>query len=41
MGFDGKTAIHPGQVDAINEAFSPTPRELERARAEWVYRGSG
>jgi citrate lyase beta subunit len=32
MGFDGKTAIHPGQVEAINEAFSPTPEELERAR---------
>ena len=32
MGFDGKTAIHPGQVAVINEAFSPTPLELERAR---------
>lgn len=32
MGFDGKTAIHPRQVEVINEAFSPTPRELERAR---------
>jgi citrate lyase subunit beta/citryl-CoA lyase len=32
MGFDGKTAIHPSQVSAINEVFSPTVAEIERAR---------
>jgi citrate lyase subunit beta/citryl-CoA lyase len=32
MGFDGKWAIHPSQVDVINAAFTPTPEEIERAR---------
>ena len=32
MGFDGKTAIHPGQVSVINEVFLPTPEEVTRAR---------
>ena len=32
MGFDGKTAIHPGQVSVINEVFLPTPDEVTRAR---------
>jgi citrate lyase subunit beta/citryl-CoA lyase len=31
MGFDGKWAIHPAQVDIINEAFTPTPEEIARA----------
>jgi citrate lyase subunit beta/citryl-CoA lyase len=31
-GFTGKIAIHPGQVDAINEAFSPSVEELAWAR---------
>ena len=25
MGFDGKTLIHPGQVEGANEAFAPSP----------------
>jgi len=33
LGFDGKWAIHPSQVDALNEIFSPTADELEWARA--------
>jgi citrate lyase subunit beta/citryl-CoA lyase len=33
LGFDGKWAIHPSQVDALNEVFTPTDAELERARA--------
>jgi len=33
MGFDGKWAIHPGQLDVINEVFTPSPKELERALA--------
>jgi len=31
LGFDGKSLIHPGQIAAANAAFSPSPRELERA----------
>ena len=33
LGFDGKTAIHPAQVEPIHAAFAPTPAEVERARA--------
>jgi citrate lyase subunit beta/citryl-CoA lyase len=32
LGFDGKTLIHPGQVDACNAAWSPTAEEVELAR---------
>jgi citrate lyase subunit beta/citryl-CoA lyase len=32
-GFDGKWAIHPSQVAALNELFTPSAEELERARA--------
>jgi (S)-citramalyl-CoA lyase len=32
LGFDGKAAIHPGQVATILEAFAPNPSEVERAR---------
>lgn len=32
-GFDGKTLIHPGQIEAANRAFSPTEAELAWARA--------
>lgn len=31
-GFTGRFAIHPAQVDAINDAFMPTPEEVERAK---------
>jgi citrate lyase subunit beta/citryl-CoA lyase len=31
MGFDGKTLIHPGQIDACNEVFAPTAAELAMA----------
>lgn len=33
LGFDGKSLIHPGQIAAANAAFSPTPAELDEARA--------
>jgi citrate lyase subunit beta/citryl-CoA lyase len=33
LGFDGKWAIHPSQVDALNEAFTPDEAEVARARA--------
>jgi citrate lyase subunit beta/citryl-CoA lyase len=32
MGFDGKTLVHPGQVDGANEAFAPSERAVEEAR---------
>ncbi len=31
MGFDGKTLIHPSQVDPCNAAFAPADDEVERA----------
>ncbi len=33
FGFDGKTLIHPSQIDVCNEAFSPTPAEVAHAQA--------
>ncbi|GAA2162106.1 citrate lyase subunit beta/citryl-CoA lyase [Humibacillus xanthopallidus] len=33
MGFDGKTLIHPGQVEPCNEVFAPSADEVEQARA--------
>lgn len=33
MGFDGKTLIHPAQVDPCNAVFSPTPDEVDQARS--------
>jgi citrate lyase subunit beta/citryl-CoA lyase len=32
FGFDGKTVIHPEQIEAANRAFAPSPAEVERAR---------
>jgi citrate lyase subunit beta/citryl-CoA lyase len=31
-GFSGKLAIHPAQVEVINQAFTPSTEEIERAR---------
>jgi citrate lyase subunit beta / citryl-CoA lyase len=31
FGFDGKTLIHPGQVEVCNRVFSPSAAELEHA----------
>ena len=33
MGLDGKTLIHPSQIDICNEVFAPTPAEVEGAAA--------
>lgn len=33
LGFDGKWAIHPGQVPIAHEVFSPTPEEIADAEA--------
>lgn len=32
LGFDGKSAIHPAQIAAINAAFSPTAEQVAWAR---------
>jgi citrate lyase subunit beta/citryl-CoA lyase len=32
LGFKGRFAIHPGQIETINRCFSPTPAEVEQAR---------
>ncbi len=32
MGFDGKTLIHPNQIEAANRAFSPNDDEVAHAR---------
>ncbi len=47
LGFKGKFAIHPGQLDTINSMFSPSSQEIEYARRvvaafeEAEARGSG
>jgi len=33
FGFDGKTLIHPSQIDAANTAYAPDPEEVAHARA--------
>jgi citrate lyase subunit beta/citryl-CoA lyase len=33
LGFDGKWAVHPDQVEIINQTFTPTAEEIVRARA--------
>ena len=32
IGFDGKTLIHPGQIEACNRVFAPSNDELQRAK---------
>ena len=32
MGFDGKTLIHPGQVEACNRVFAPSAEQVEEAQ---------
>src|SRR4029079_19743187 len=32
FGFDGKTLIHPSQIEPCNMAFSPSPADVEQAR---------
>ena len=34
MGFDGKTLIHPAQVDIANAAFAPSEAEVDLARRQ-------
>jgi citrate lyase subunit beta / citryl-CoA lyase len=32
MGFDGKTLIHPNQIEACNAAFSPSADDVAQAK---------
>jgi citrate lyase subunit beta/citryl-CoA lyase len=32
LGFDGKTIIHPDQVDIANEEFGPSPQDVKEAK---------
>ncbi|MBI1245549.1 MAG: CoA ester lyase [Alphaproteobacteria bacterium] len=47
LGCEGKMVIHPSQIADVNEAFTPDPGEVERARAillameEAAQRGQG
>jgi len=34
MGFDGKTVIHPAQLDIANAAFAPTEAEIDLSRRQ-------
>src|SRR6185436_13218415 len=43
MGFDGKSCIHPRQVEVVHEVFAPTADEVrwaERVRDAWA-KGDG
>ena len=44
FGFDGKTLIHPGQVEGANAAFAPSEQAIDDARgliAAWDARDTG
>ncbi|WP_442785720.1 HpcH/HpaI aldolase/citrate lyase family protein [Actinacidiphila sp. DG2A-62] len=32
LGFDGKTLIHPAQVEPCNRVFAPAAEDVERSR---------
>ncbi|MEM6311545.1 MAG: CoA ester lyase [Pseudomonadota bacterium] len=36
MGFDGKTLIHPAQLDAANAAFAPSEAEIDLSRRQII-----
>ena len=31
LGFDGKTCVHPRQIDTVNACFTPSPKEIRNA----------
>jgi citrate lyase subunit beta/citryl-CoA lyase len=33
LGYDGKWALHPGQIDVLNEVFTPTQEEYDKSEA--------
>ena len=32
LGFDGKSCVHPRQIELVHRVFTPTPKEIERAK---------
>ena len=32
LGFDGKTCVHPRQIDAVNACFTPSLKEVRYAQ---------
>ncbi len=46
LGFDGKWVLHPGQIDAANEVYSPPagglrPRRADPRRVRLLHLGGG
>ncbi|MGB8020934.1 MAG: aldolase/citrate lyase family protein, partial [Candidatus Nanopelagicales bacterium] len=46
LGFDGKWVLHPGQIEAANEVYSPLPEDYEHAELildayEWATSAAG
>jgi citrate lyase subunit beta/citryl-CoA lyase len=33
LGYDGKWALHPGQIDVLNEVFTPSQEEFDKSEA--------
>jgi citrate lyase subunit beta/citryl-CoA lyase len=33
LGYDGKWSVHPDQIGVLNELFSPTQQQFDRAAA--------
>ena len=33
LGYDGKWALHPGQIDVLNEVFTPSQDEYDKSEA--------
>jgi citrate lyase subunit beta / citryl-CoA lyase len=33
LGYDGKWALHPGQIDVLNDVFAPTQEEYDKAES--------
>jgi citrate lyase subunit beta/citryl-CoA lyase len=33
LGYDGKWALHPGQIDVLNDVFTPSQEEFDKAAA--------
>jgi citrate lyase subunit beta/citryl-CoA lyase len=33
LGYDGKWALHPAQIDVLNEVFTPSQEEYDKAEA--------
>ncbi len=33
LGYDGKWALHPGQIDVLNEVFTPSQEEYDKSEA--------